>query len=661
MRILSRLAALAVCLSAAQHAQAGVLVVSKSPSTSVDVGRFDVFELTLTHADPGYANPFWDIEVLAVFTSPGGVEFEVGGFYYDDDTWKLRFSPNVEGTWTYDLLMRLVGTHDKYLSSGSFACIASNLHGRPRVHPEVPTRLISGDGTPFNALGTNIFAYQHPFLTPNPITTPTFAQRWDEYFGTYATYGCNTFRRVLGNESPPFPGSTDTVSHLLLWWGDTGQDEYSIERCQTFDEMCAKALSHDIGLICVLYDKPHEEFFHESPLSSILSGPGGLYDLSNPTETELHEKYMTYIVNRYAPYVHTWQLFNEYTGWSSQLDLPWQEHMAAHIRAADPYDRFVCNSDVGTAPTAAYQDMRAPHMYASEQDSIAMARSIDELVRQEAALHSADGLPSTFDEFGAGHCVPNVNPDAWRIAIWAAYFCDTGIAFWDDEEHCPDVGYCQCNHGNNNAYLDDDVRDLFLIRELYERRFAQDMLRVTPTTNDSANLRAFGLENASLQRYAAYVHNYQDHSAVNTGKTVTIQLPGGRHLVEWIDPKTGALVSGPTLITSNGLSKTLSIPAFVQDIAMVFWKDSNANIVTTTLPAASHGTPYYAFVEAIGRTPFLWSVASGSLPPGMQLDALSGQISGAPSATGNYAFTVQVVDANAWVDTQALQIAATGP
>jgi hypothetical protein len=674
----------AMCAMIGEPASAGPLigyraplVVTKSPSTSVNIERFDVFELTLTHSDPGYTNPFWNIDIAATFTSPGGVDFEVGGFYYDDDTWKVRFSPNVEGTWTYSLVMSLVGTSDTYVTSGGFACVSSTLHGRPRVHPDLPTRLVAGDGTPFHALGTNAFAYQHPFLNGSNILGATFKDKWDTYFDEFASHGCNTFRRLLGTETEPFPGP-DTVSHLLLWWNDTGTDKYSIARCKTFDDFCDAALTHDIRLICAFYDKPKD--FTKNPLNAIHGGPVAvsteLYDLGDTAETELHEKYMTYIINRYGAYVHTWQLFNEYTGDSaSSLDLPWQEHMATHIRDVDPYDSFVCNSSTGTAPTATYQDIRAPHMYLSDPadktdgidcDGTAVARKIDESIRQEALIHSGDGLPSNFDEFGAGNgSMPTDIPDAWRVAVWAAYFCDTGITFWDNAllwPICHSFGFPGSGTQNANAYISDATRDYFLIRNTFADKFSQALTRVTPTTNDPSKLRAFGLTNTTQHLYAAYVHNYRNHGAATSGKTLTILIPNGSHVIEWIDPKTGSIVSGPTSITSTGGSKTLNIPTFTQDIALALRKDAAVNIVTGGLPAAVHGTEYQEFVEASGGgMPYTWSISAGTLPPGLQLDPESGQISGSPKFPAIYIFTVRVVAADSSVDTQQLSITTTVP
>jgi hypothetical protein len=57
-------------------------------------------------------------------------------------------------------------------------------------------------------------------------------------------------------------------------------------------------------------------------------------------------------------------------------------------------------------------------------------------------------------------------------------------------------------------------------------------------------------------------------------------------------------------------------------------------------------TAYTATVTASGGLqPYAWSVIAGSLPPGLNIDAASGTISGTPTATGTFVFTVQVSDA----------------
>ncbi len=70
-------------------------------------------------------------------------------------------------------------------------------------------------------------------------------------------------------------------------------------------------------------------------------------------------------------------------------------------------------------------------------------------------------------------------------------------------------------------------------------------------------------------------------------------------------------------------------------------------ITTTTLPNGQTGVTYSQTLAATGGiAPLTWSISVGPLPAGLNLAAATGVISGTPSATGTFNFTVQVLDAS---------------
>jgi hypothetical protein len=67
-------------------------------------------------------------------------------------------------------------------------------------------------------------------------------------------------------------------------------------------------------------------------------------------------------------------------------------------------------------------------------------------------------------------------------------------------------------------------------------------------------------------------------------------------------------------------------------------------ITTPSLPAATLSAPYSVTLTATGGgTPYSWSLAFGALPPGLGLSS-AGVISGMPTITGTWTFTVRVRD-----------------
>src|SRR3954470_4490073 len=57
-----------------------------------------------------------------------------------------------------------------------------------------------------------------------------------------------------------------------------------------------------------------------------------------------------------------------------------------------------------------------------------------------------------------------------------------------------------------------------------------------------------------------------------------------------------------------------------------------------------------------GSSPYTFSLMSGTLPPGVTLNASSGTIAGTPSKSGTFNFEVQVIDAGGVTGTHTFQL-----
>ncbi len=113
-----------------------------------------------------------------------------------------------------------------------------------------------------------------------------------------------------------------------------------------------------------------------------------------------------------------------------------------------------------------------------------------------------------------------------------------------------------------------------------------------------------------------------------------------------------AVNAGSTTISATLGTVTGSTPLTVQITPLA--------ITTTSLPGGTLSAVYTTTLAASGGvTPYTWSLASGVLPTGLALASGTGVISGTPTATGTFNFTVRVTAANGQSVTKPLSIIVT--
>ncbi len=118
-----------------------------------------------------------------------------------------------------------------------------------------------------------------------------------------------------------------------------------------------------------------------------------------------------------------------------------------------------------------------------------------------------------------------------------------------------------------------------------------------------------------------------DKDTINTNNVVNFTIPSGK--------KFSHIVM--ILTYSNSQNKTVEVYPYSGSSSST---TITAPIITTSsLPFASLDVAYSAAFSALGATPITWTLSSGSLPAGLSMDS-SGSISGTPTTTGAYSFTV---------------------
>ncbi|MGA9527861.1 MAG: Ig domain-containing protein, partial [Terriglobales bacterium] len=137
-------------------------------------------------------------------------------------------------------------------------------------------------------------------------------------------------------------------------------------------------------------------------------------------------------------------------------------------------------------------------------------------------------------------------------------------------------------------------------------------------------------------------------------------LPSGLTL----NTSTGQISGTPTATgTSNFTAKVTdsSSPNGTATASLSITINGALTITTTSLPNGSINNQYNATVNASGGiTPYNWSVSSGSLPPGLNLNNNNSlSLSGQPTATGSYPFTLEVTDNQGDTASQSYTIVIT--
>ena len=138
------------------------------------------------------------------------------------------------------------------------------------------------------------------------------------------------------------------------------------------------------------------------------------------------------------------------------------------------------------------------------------------------------------------------------------------------------------------------------------------------------------------QQFTALFNGTAKTAAVWSASAGTISSAG-----VFVAPK----VSNDTAVKISATSASDSSLHATAAITVV--PDLPLAIAGSTLPEGNSSNPYAAVLSASGGvTPYKWSVASGTLPSGIQLQTSTGAISGMTAVAGSFPFTAIVTDSS---------------
>ena len=166
---------------------------------------------------------------------------------------------------------------------------------------------------------------------------------------------------------------------------------------------------------------------------------------------------------------------------------------------------------------------------------------------------------------------------------------------------------------------------------------------IAPATVTTLTLSPTTLPNGDVAAAYSQTITATGGTGPYTFATTSGTLPTGLTLAS-----SGVLSGTPTATGSFSFTITgtdSATPAHTGSQAYTVTINAAVAITTTTLPNGTQGTAYSQTIHATGGSgTYTFNTTTGTLPTGLTLNSSSGVLSGTPSATGGFSFTVTATD-----------------
>lgn len=468
-----------------------LLGAARAPKWSVD-------EITLTSAR-AYANPYTEVQLSARFMGPGGASQTVLGFWDGDRTFRIRFTPAVEGKWSYKTSSNDPGMDGR---TGSLQCVRaqSGNHGFVRRDASHPYYWIFDDGTRYLMVGTTYYEM---------IAAALDNDSWKTSVDNVAAYGIDKIRfrmhqKICGNRTDPHPCSSP--------YGQD-HDHLNLEHFRAADRVVQYLLGK--GVIADLM-----------PFDSATNFYG---------TDEQDERFLKYVLARYAAYPNViWCLSNEYMIVKSKTDAFWnragamvREDDPNFARGADlrPLSIHCCGKGSGATSSKFYFYDQPWPVHAILQTG----RKVPGDAVQPAILANlGHNMPVVDDESGymgdrLGQWRDGYDPAWHRQTLWAIYMAGASASTGDKGEYDDGRPYHSTNWHDRPEYGDvKRLVDFFTTKGIA-------YWRMSPHNELSTGERDYVLAEPGRQ-YAVYAA---------AGGSFRIKLAPGRYTVHRFNPRDG--------------------------------------------------------------------------------------------------------------------------
>lgn len=452
--------------------------------SSVDV--FGLFEMSFQLEK--YDNPYDPnvIDVYAEFTAPNGKTFKVNGFYYEgytfqqkdnyevasasrDKGWRVRFTPNLAGRWTFSL--HAINHKGKYTLSTSdknplvFECKSvDNAQGFiGKANTRYLKREVMQNGKSkyqaFYPIGPNVAWYDYKGSSAYPKGIYDYNHYIDELSGSanFMRIWLTRYQylSLYGPEYTQMNGKKPT-----MYFDATLNQKDAAE----LDYIIAYAAKNGIAVMPCIFTfgdfgnmNQSSSRWDNNPYNTVLGLKSPTMFFTDKEAKRIAKNLVRYIVARwgYATNIVCWELWNEVNNIPAD-DLPeasfhanivkWHGEMADYVRSIDPFDHLVSTS-LGTFSekdyigSALYKnlDIVQFHTYGNIQKAKSLEQRTRQLFQKFATYRPLyPDKPIFCGEFGFGQSNPPKYQDKdpfgfdTHNCIWASLFSGTmgSASFW---------------------------------------------------------------------------------------------------------------------------------------------------------------------------------------------------------------------------------------
>jgi Protein of unknown function (DUF4038)/Domain of unknown function (DUF5060) len=277
-------------------------------AAQTNVPKWSVHEVTLTPSGSStnwYIDP--DASVTATFTGPAGVTKRVNGFWDGGNSFTIRFTPTVEGDWSYQTSATNSGLNGR---AGKFTCIGplAGSYGFPRIDARYPNSFLWDDGTRYFMWGQTYY---------DVVISALANDNWKEGVDKSLAYGMNKVRlHVYAQDfykaDVEFNGYPDVQPYVGASTSPD-RDQLNIPYWRKLDEMVQYMGSK--GVVADL----------------IITNPYWSNRMFGTDEQ--NDRFVKYVVSRYAAYPNViWCLANE---WNAS-----KAYGGSYPQTKDDFDRM---------------------------------------------------------------------------------------------------------------------------------------------------------------------------------------------------------------------------------------------------------------------------------------------------------------------------------